>query len=167
MIDMGAIEFGAYLRKARRELDVKQADLALRLGKSQAAISDIERGDRADISREEIEEVLRALVAGRADAESHLRKVIAEGMKEAGFLYSAHELPEIEREPDEEDLQRRLMAYMGDNPVLRAGKRAALGEQRMQEESLNIAGAIKRAREVEESDDDLVHGPRKKISKVE
>lgn len=122
MVDMGAIEFGVYLRKARRELDVKQADLAIRLGKSQAAISDIERGDRADISREEIEEVLRALVEGRVDAEKHLQRVIAEGMKEAGFLYSGYDLPEIDHIPDDEYLQDKLKGYSGTDPGLLAAK---------------------------------------------
>jgi transcriptional regulator with XRE-family HTH domain len=112
MHSMGAVEFGAYLRKTRRELDVKQADLAVRLGKSQAAVSDIERGDRADISKEEIEEILSALLEGRSEEEGNLRKIIADGMREAGFLYSAQDVPEMERIIDDEEWEV-VQAYRG------------------------------------------------------
>lgn len=80
------------------------------------------------------------------------------------------DLPEFEREPDEEELQRRLMAYTGDNPVLRAGKRAALGEQRMLEEAQSVAGAIRRAGPAltgDEPEEVIVRGRRKGILKVE
>jgi transcriptional regulator with XRE-family HTH domain len=112
MHSMGAVEFGTYLRKTRRELDVKQAELAVRLGKSQAAVSDIERGDRADISKEEIEEILSALLEGQSQEESNLRKIIADGMREAGFLYSAQDAPEMERVIDDEEWEV-IQAYRG------------------------------------------------------
>lgn len=126
MMTMGAMEFGVFVRRTRRSLDVKQEDLAKRLGVSQAAVSDIERGDRRTIDEGEVERVVRALCAGiqpPPDAEV----LIEEGLREAGILRLRRDLPEIERIPDEDELERRLAAYDGPNPGLRAAQGALAG----------------------------------------
>lgn len=151
---MGAVEFGAYLRQMRRVFDVKQADLALRLGKSQAAVSDIERGDRADISSEEVVAVLSALVEGRKELEAKLGELVQEGMRQAGLLYTGALLQELESIPDDEELQRRIVAYEGPNPILSAAAATARG----------MRDALDKAKPLEEGEVLVAkgRGPRKK-----
>jgi transcriptional regulator with XRE-family HTH domain len=87
METMGAVEFGQYFRNVRRQADVKQAVIAERLGVSQPAISDIERGDRKDFSQEDVERSLRAIAEASGMDSVRYEAILSEGMAQAGLAY--------------------------------------------------------------------------------
>ena len=114
MLTMGAVEFGVFIRRTRRALDVKQEDMAKRLGVSQAAISDIERGDRKNIDEEYVERVVRALCEGSATP-GGVEEIIDAGLREAG-IFRVGRAASIDA-----GRQRILDAYNGvPDPVKRA-----------------------------------------------
>jgi transcriptional regulator with XRE-family HTH domain len=125
---MGAIEYGQFFRRIRRQEDVKQAILAKKLGVSQPAISDIERGDRKDFSEEDVERTLRALAEASGMDANRYESILAEGMAAAGFAYiprsrkltDYEDFPEIERVPDEDDVFQTLAAYNGGDPGIKS-----------------------------------------------
>jgi transcriptional regulator with XRE-family HTH domain len=138
--------FHRWLKSRRREKDLTQGALGLLVGIDQSGISRLENG----VGNLEVE-VVAALGEALGDVDGALAaaKRSAEGSR-----------GEIERTPNEEELQRQLMAYTGDNPVLSAAKGAAVA----------VAGAMRRAGAPltgEEPDEVIVRGRRKGITVID
>jgi transcriptional regulator with XRE-family HTH domain len=118
--------FGAWLRARRDERDLTGEALAALIGGgfTQGRISSYETGVK-NPERETVRLIAEALAQGqtRVTAEDLER----DGLIAAGFAPEGMMLPEIERIPDEDELERRLAAYDGPNPGLRAAQGALAG----------------------------------------
>ncbi len=121
--DVGALELGQYVTVMRERAGVKQAELARRLGWSQAILSRVESGERA-CSADELVQLLSAI--GNEDAE-RLRAALGREWSvlerpgldhpDQDLLWSAddvaRQLRELAQQPDvKHAFERRLSAYV-------------------------------------------------------
>lgn len=117
-------------------------------------------------------EYLSAALAGEDAEPEEIERLFWKGWAALGAR-AGGEVPELESVPDEEYLQDSLMGYTGSNPILRAARRAALGEKAL----LDEAGAVEMAKSAadaesagrvtgDEAHEVIVAGPRKGITKV-
>lgn len=133
--------FAEWLREARSRKGWSGERLAEEVETSQGTVSMYERGLRHP-HRERAVELATAL---GADPREALEALMAD-------TPGLEPVVEMERAVDEELLQDSLMAYTGDNPVLRAARRAALGEQSLmtREEAASaeqMASSLEKARQ--------------------
>lgn len=158
--------FGEFLRREREENDLTLQEVAERLEVSHATIQRYETGKRSvDYSV--------ALQLADAIGVSRRRATEAWLLSNGGdkSLLAGIEVPEMESLPDEEYLQDSLMGYNGDNPILRAARRAALGEKALLDEAQELAKSAAEAESSgrvtgDEAHEVLVARPRKSITRV-
>lgn len=145
------VNFGDWLKAMRQKKGMSLRALAEAAGVSHVSVDKAERGGGV---RDSTLELLVGALVGPDAGEEEARELLLEARRvRAG-------LSEIKREPDEEELQRALMAYTGDNPVLSAAKSTAEA----------VAGAMQRAGAPltgEEPNELIVRGRRKGITAID
>ncbi len=91
-------EFSEWFRRTRRVLDVTQKQFSAAWGRTQSAVSDIERGDRIEYSAEDVAGIVSALLACAAEADP--AQIEQEAYLAAGLLPpSARRSPVAQKVP--------------------------------------------------------------------
>lgn len=146
---MESNSFGQWLRSERKSRRLTLESLAERTGGdlTYVAIGDWERGKRSPrpASLDLLVSALAGPDATPEDVEALRREALAASVGLSG---------EIERVPDDEELQRRIVAYDGPNPILSAAAATARG----------MKEALDKAKPLEEGEVLVAQGrgPRKK-----
>lgn len=118
--------FGEWLKAERVKRGLSLRALAELAGISHISVDKAEKGGGMRDSTLEL--VVRAL-AGEHATDEELEDLLREARTVRAGL-------EMTREVDEELLQDSLMAYSGPNPILRAAKAAAMGQQMITAEEM-------------------------------
>ena len=163
-----AENFGEWLRRERTGRGLTLEGLAERTGGdlTYVAIGDWERGKR-EPKKLNLRIVCAALLGEDASPEE-VERLFWKGWSALG----SHEGQPVEHLPDDEYLQDSLMAYSGPNPILRAAKAAAMGQQMISAEEMakklrdaEAAGPV--GGETRRPLPRLGRGPRKGITKID
>lgn len=154
---MNDTHLGRWLKSHREEKKLTQMELAYAAGTTPATISRIEKGNQG-ATEKRVVEIAKAMGADPREALEALQADTV-GLE-----------PEIERIPNEDELQRALMGYHGTDPALNIAAASYREAYKHQLTAEDIAGAIRRAGPPltgEEPEEYLVRGSKKKIQVVD